>query len=154
MAFDPRMHGKFNFGNIATFLDSFVKMREAGLKEQGGQPGGDDADPNRPQQERASRASKDLGPIPELSADNFEAECVSRGGLCGIAMIDGAETNSGKAPALEMLTKLRAKRAGGPIAYSWLDATCHPNFAAAFELSEVDLPTMIFLSPTKLKYAH
>jgi len=78
---------------------------------------------------------------------------VAKGGLCGIALLDGAPENSGKAPSIEMLSKLRAKKAGGPISFSWIDATCHPNFAAAFELGETDLPTMVFLSPQKLKWA-
>ena len=39
------------------------------------------------------------------------------------------------------------------MAISWVDATCHVDFAAGFGLSEVDLPTMIVLSPSKLKWA-
>ena len=150
MAFNPQHHGKFNFGNIASFMSGFLQMRAEQMGAAGG-AGGEGGE--QKQQQQAPRQPKDLGPIPELSAENFDAECTQKGGLCGIAMLDGAESNSGKAPSLEMLTKLRNKRAGGPIAFSWLDATCHPNFAAAFELGDADLPTMIFLSPSKLKYA-
>jgi len=152
MQFQPQVHGKFNFGNLANFVSGVVQMR---MQEMGTQPGGAGADGAKEgqQQERAPRATKDVGPAPELTADNFEAECVAKGGLCGIALLDGAPENSGKAPAVEMLSKLRAKKAGGPISFSWIDATCHSNFAAAFELGETDLPTMIFLSPQKLKWA-
>ena len=152
MQFNPQMHGKFNFGNIASFLGGFVEMRLSQLKGGGG-PGGDgDAGGENP--ERAPKATRDVGPPPELSAESFSAECVSKGGLCGIAMLDGSEANAAsKGHSIEMLTKLRSRRAGGPISFSWLDATCHTSFAAAFELSEADLPTMIFLSPQKLKWA-
>ena len=150
MQFDPRQHGKFNFGNLANFLSGFLKMRE---QQMGSDKGGDGGGGGGGQQQQQKREPKDTGPIPELSAETFDALCAQKGGLCGIAMLDGAESNSGKAPSLEMLTKLKNKRAGGPIAFSWLDATCHPNFAAAFELGDADFPTMIFLSPSKLKYA-
>ena len=154
MQFNPQMHGKFNFGNIASFLGGFVEMRTQQLKGSGG-PGGGDGDAGAGESaERAPRATRDVGPPPELSAESFSAECVSKGGLCGIAMLDGSAANAdSKAQSIEMLTKLRSRRAGGPISFSWLDATCHTSFAAAFELSEVDLPTMIFLSPQKLKWA-
>jgi len=150
MQFQPQMHGKFNFGNLANFVSGVVQMRAQQLGTASADAG---ADGQQQQQERAPRKTKDVGPAPELSADNFEAECVAKGGLCGIALLDGAPENSGKAPSIEMLSKLRAKKAGGPISFSWIDATCHPNFAAAFELGETDLPTMVFLSPQKLKWA-
>ena len=35
-----------------------------------------------------------------------------------------------------MLAKLRRRGAGGPLSYSWLDATCHTDFVAAFGLGE------------------
>jgi len=94
-----------------------------------------------------------VGPPVELSADTFDEACVSKGGLCGIAMLDGGADNGNKASQLEMLSKLKQRKAGSPISISWLDATCHVDFAAAFGLSEVDLPTMVFLSPAKLKWA-
>eukprot|EP00965_Chrysotila_dentata_P098226 3247770-Pleurochrysis_carterae.AAC.1 len=43
--------------------------------------------------------------------------------------------------ASSVLTSRRSARsqAGGPLAFSWVDATCHPAFAAHFDLSEMDL---------------
>jgi len=87
-------------------------------------------------------------------AETLEPLCVAKGGLCAIAMLDGAPENAdAKAKHLEMLSKLKKRKAGSPLAFSWVDATCQPTFAAAFGLSEVDLPTMVFVSPTKLKWA-
>ena len=37
---------------------------------------------------------------------------------------------------------LRKRKAGGPLSFSWIDATCHVGFAAHFELSEMDLPAV------------
>jgi len=146
--FTPQMHGKFNFGNIANFLQQVVHMRTEKMGGESKPSGGDS--PSTPTPPSGSSVK---GPLPELSAANFEAECVAKGGLCAIALLDGAPENTNKEAHIEMLTKLRKRKAGGPLSFSWLDATCHTNFAAAFELSEMDLPTMIFLSPTKLKWA-
>merc|ERR1719498_1940194 len=57
MQFDPRMHGKFNFGNIASFLDGFVKMRAQQLGGDAGGGGGADGRGGEggQQQERAPR---------------------------------------------------------------------------------------------------
>jgi len=149
MQFMPQAHGKFNFGNIANFLGQVVQMRaqKAGGSAEGASGGA--AEPTK----RESGA--DLkGPLPELSSDTFDKECVSKGGLCAIALLDGAAENSAsKEGQLQMLTKLRKRKAGSPLSFSWLDATCHTGFAAAFGLSEMDLPTMIFVSPTKLRWA-
>ena len=153
MKFEPKMHGKFSFGNIANFVNSFVQQREQQIEyEKGGKggPGGADGGDDAP---KKAAPKKELGPLPELSVANFNDECVEKGGLCAIAMLDGAASNSNKEGHLEMLTKLRIKKAGGPLAISWVDATCHVDFAAGFGLSEVDLPTMIVLSPSKLKWA-
>jgi protein disulfide-isomerase A6 len=149
MQFTPQMHGKFNFGNIANFLSQVVTMRTD--KDASSKAGASDG--NSPS--ASKRESSDVkGPLPELSADNFDKECVNKGGLCAIALLDGAPENSAsKESNLEMLTKLRKRKAGGPLSFSWIDATCHTAFAAAFELSEMDLPTMVYLSPTKLKWA-
>jgi hypothetical protein len=105
-------------------------------------------------QQQQRREPKDVGPPAELTADNFEGECVAKGGLCGIALLDGSVQNAAsKEQSLAMLAKLRSRKAGGPISFSWIDATCHTSFLSAFDLSEVDLPTMVFLSPQKLRWA-
>ena len=70
-----------------------------------------------------------------------------------MALLDGSSDNSNKQSQLDMLTKLRARRAGGPLAFSWLDATCHVDFVSAFGLTETDLPTMLVISPSKLRWA-
>ena len=75
------------------------------------------------------------------------------GGLCAIALIDGGPDNTNRESQLEMLTKLRAKRAGGPLSFSWIDATCHTGFLSSLGLNEMDLPTMIALSPSKKRWA-
>ena len=155
MKFEPQQHGKFNYGNIANFLDGISNMRLQQLGKGGGgggagSGGGGGGEGGAPRE----RKSKDLGPPPELTASNFEVECVAKGGLCGIALLDGAPANAAsQETSLAMLGKLRSRKAGGPISFSWIDATCHSSFAAAFEMSEMDLPAMIFLSPQKLRWA-
>jgi protein disulfide-isomerase A6 len=154
MQFVPSMHGKFSFGNLANFVMQFLEQRRAALG--GSFETGDDsgsAKPRQPKEEAPKQQPKDVGPIPELSAANFEQECTKRGGLCAIALLDGSADNANKEGHLQMLTKLRQKKAGGPLAFAWVDATCHTAFAAHFELSEMDLPTMVVLSPSKLRWA-
>jgi len=116
---------------------------EGGGTDQGGGGGGG-----------GGGGKKEEGPIEELNAATIGPLCVAKGGLCAIAMLDGApENEAAKTAHLEMLTKLKKRKSGSPLSFSWLDATCQPSFAGAFGLSEVDLPTMIFISPTKLKWA-
>ncbi len=151
MQFNPQMHGKFNYGNLAHFAAQIIEMR---LKQTG--RGGDasaDGGERGGAEPRARPSKKELGPLPELSASSFDSACGSTGALCAIAMLDGDASNGNKGPQLEMLTKLRQRRAGGPLAFSWLDATCHTEFAAAFGIYETDLPTMVVLSPSKLRWA-
>jgi hypothetical protein len=147
MRFTPQVHGKFNFANIANFIGQFVSMREQSLS------GNQGASEEAPRREAKPSKPKDTGPAPELNAGTFEAECVKKGGLCAIGLLDGAPENGNKQAHLDMLTKLRAKKAGSPLSVSWIDATCHLGFLAAFGLSEADLPTMVILSPSKLKWA-
>jgi len=153
MQFVPQMHGKFSFGNLANFVAGFLEQRKAQLGAEYDAAGPEGEPRQRTQEKAKPMPSKDLGPLPELSAHNFETECTNKGGLCAIALLDGAADNPNKEAHLQMLTKLRQKRAGGPLSISWLDATCHPGFAAHFELSEMDLPTMVVLSPSKLRWA-
>ena len=147
--YTPQVHGKFSYPNIASFVANFIRARKHeldNLKGEGEVPqDGERAAPPAPK--------KELGPLPELSAANFDAECGSKGGLCAIALLDGAADNSNKEAQLEMLSQLRARRHGGPLAFSWLDATCHPEYLAHFDLSETDLPTMLVLHPSKLRWA-
>lgn len=145
------MHGKFNYGNIASFLASFIESRLVELGDATDPTGGGNAP--GPDPARAAPKQADAGPLPELTADNWDAECGQRGGLCAVALLDGGPDNTGREGQTEMLTKLRARRAGGPLAFSWLDATCHSEFISAFGLTETDLPTMLVLSPSKLRWA-
>lgn len=146
--FEPQVHGKFNFGNIASFLASFIESRLVELGASAAAAGGGSPDPDM-----AMSSKADAGPLPELSASNWGAECLQRGGLCAVALLDGGPDNTGRKGQLEMLTQLRARRAGGPLAFSWLDATCHSEFISAFGLTESDLPTVLVLSPSKLRWA-
>jgi len=146
MQFTPQMHGKFNFGNIANFVAGFVNQKLGADAAQASA-----RKPSEPKQQPA--AKKELGPLPELSASNFGDECVQKGGLCAIALLDGSADNANKQPHLDMLTALRKRKQGGPLAFSWVDATCHVGFAAHFDLSEMDLPALVVLSPSKLRWA-
>merc|ERR1712087_75646 len=150
MQFTPKMHGKFSYGNIAKFLSDFIDQRLAQLGHSSGQ-----AEERKAERESAqkAKASKAATPLVELTKENFDDECTNKGGLCAIVLLDGSPENSNKDAHIEMITKLKNKRAGGPLSFSWLDATCHSSFAAHFELSEMDLPTMIVLSPSKMRWA-
>merc|ERR1740136_248233 len=144
MQFTPQMHGKFNFGTLANFVSQFVAMK---AQEMGT---GDSQEPPRAQQQQAA-PKKELGPLPELSAASFDAACKSAGGLCAVALLDGAADNSNKEAHLAMLTQLRKRKAGGPLSFSWVDATCHVGFASHFDLSEMDLPALVVMSPSMLR---
>ena len=97
MKFEPRMHGKFNYVNLANFLGrARYAPRAAGQgRRPGRRPGRRRRWRGRRRRRRSSQAQGGRSP-PELSASNFEAECVSKGGLCGIAMLDGAAANRGQ----------------------------------------------------------
>jgi len=146
MKYEPRMHGPFRYGYIANFVGGFLQQRLEMLGKKA-EPGA-----GMPKREAAG-VKKALGPLPELGAANFEAECTKAGGLCAIALLDGGPDNTNKEAQLEMLTKMRKKRAGGPLTFSWIDATCHTNFGGAFDIYETDLPAFVVLSPSKLKWA-
>ena len=118
------MHGKFNFGNLANFVSQFVEMKLGEMGAAGGSQ-----EPPRAQQQPAA-PKKELGPLPELSAANFDAECKSAGGLCAVALLDGAAENSNKAAHLEMLTQLRKRKAGRspvPLACNPSHPSGHPS---------------------------
>mmetsp|Transcript_6246 Transcript_6246/g.19984 ORF Transcript_6246/g.19984 Transcript_6246/m.19984 type:complete len:449 (+) Transcript_6246:1202-2548(+) len=150
--FMPQVHGKFSYGNIAAFVASVAEQRlqMLGVHAEGAKPAGGEGEGGR---RKAAGAGKEVGPPPELSAANFEAECTQRGGLCAVALLDGGPDNGNKEAQLAVLAKLRKRGAGGPLSYSWLDATCHTDFVAAFGLGETDLPTMLVLSPGKARWA-
>ena len=71
MKYDPRMHGPFRYGYIANFVGGFISQRLEMLGK--AKPAGEGGD-GLPKQ-KGGGSKKDLGPLPELSASNFEAEC-------------------------------------------------------------------------------
>ena len=146
MRYEPRQHGPFKYGYVANFISQIVSGR---LSQLGKAP----TDGDGPAAAKPAAGKKDVGPLPELTTTNFDEACAKAGGLCAIAMLDGSPQNANKQSNLDMLTKMRKKRAGGPLSFSWLDATCQTAFAAAFNIYETDLPTMVVLSPSKLKWA-
>merc|ERR1712216_845502 len=86
----------------------------------------------------------------------FDELCGKRGGLCAIALLDGEPTEEKQARLeehKETLAALRKRKAGGPFFFSWLDLGCHPEWASAFEIPVEHTPTLLVLSPSKLKYA-
>ena len=81
----------------------------------------------------------------ELHADNFEANCIEGDGLCVIALLNPAEDNTDR---IQVLRDLHEKRSSG-YSYSWVSASCHPNFLAQFQVDEFALPTVVAVSPKK-----
>ncbi|EKX38962.1 hypothetical protein GUITHDRAFT_165054 [Guillardia theta CCMP2712] len=73
-----------------------------------------------------------------------------QGGLCAIAFLDGSPENKEKRDEqLKMLEELRAKKHPSPFHFSWIDATCHYDFASKLDVDGNKVPTMVILSPSK-----
>ena len=134
-------HGKMNFNNIAGFLHS-VGLRKENMK------GGSGAN----KAESASLEKREIGPIQQLTAKNFEALCGSKR-LCVVGVFDGA----GESPrwnwpdslAEELLT-LESIRGEANAAYRfmWLDGVCNAGAAAALGV-ENGMPSLVVYSPKK-----
>ena len=71
---------------LSGVVDMGMQQREGGRRRR--RPAGGSSS------RRELRVPKDVGPPPELTADNFESECVAKGGLCGIALLDGSAENA------------------------------------------------------------
>merc|ERR1711871_1080832 len=137
MKFTPQVHGKFNFANIASFLADFLKQFDAAIEDM-----------------KKKKAEEAKGPLPELSAANFDDVCIKKGGLCAVALLDGAPAvREETEKKIVMLEKLRRLKAGGPTTFMWVDAGCHPEWMSTFEVGETDLPTMVIFSASKKVYA-
>jgi len=104
--------------------------------------------------ERSEPISKaPTGPLPEISRKKgytFEDLCGKKGGLCAVAFLDGSPENKEKRDEqLKMLEDLRAKKHPSPFHFSWIDASCHYEFASKLDVDGNKVPTMVILSPSK-----
>ena len=129
-------------------------MAQLGSNPDGeGGAGGASGGGGRRAERAAPSATKEVGPLPELSASNWDEACGATRTLCAIALLDGGPDNTNREAQLDIMRKLHKRNAGGPLLWSWVDATCHVGFGTAFDLSETDLPALVVVSPSKLRWA-
>ena len=140
--FEPRMFGgKFSFATISTFVQQYLASKGVGDET------------TKSKSKSTGQSRKTIGPLPELSTSNWDEACGASKALCAIALLDGSADNKNLENQKEVMRKLHTKNSGGPLIWSWVDATCHVNFASGFDLSETDLPALIVLSPSKKRWA-
>eukprot|EP00803_Ostreobium_quekettii_P003168 evm.model.scf_1055.4 EVM.evm.TU.scf_1055.4 scf_1055:38160-41371(+) len=92
------------------------------------------------------------GPPPEAANDaDFKTLCADRIGLCVIGALDRSAPSF--ADDLETLARASAAHAGQPLWFMWLHAPSRPAFREAAGLLGSDVPTVVVLSPQKLRFA-
>lgn len=134
--------GGLNYEEMTATFDQFADpFREGGAKQ--GSTSGSAASP------------PPKGPIPEMTAEgtDYEKLCGSRGGLCAIAFLDGMDgSKERREEQLKMLEEVRTKIHPSPFHISWVDAVCHSQFAAGFDVTSDKIPTLAVISPSKGRY--
>jgi len=87
-------------------------------------------------------------------AAGFKKHCADKGGLCAIAMLNGAPSADAEREAqLEMLKRVASRPDSKAFTIVWADATCQAAFSDAFNVQSTKVPTMVIVSPKKLRYA-
>uniref|UniRef100_A0A7S0WEP5 Thioredoxin domain-containing protein n=1 Tax=Cryptomonas curvata TaxID=233186 RepID=A0A7S0WEP5_9CRYP len=111
----------------------------------------------KPESAKSAPSSKPpSGPVPEIGSgkqNGFDALCGKKGGLCAIFFLDGSESNKEKREEqLNISAALRTKKHPSPYHFSWVDALCHPTFAASFDITSDKIPSLAVISPSKQRF--
>ncbi|MEW5301253.1 MAG: hypothetical protein WDW36_004124 [Sanguina aurantia] len=89
---------------------------------------------------------------PHLQDDPaLAARCTAQPGLCLLALLDPAAAGHGK--TLQSLALVAARREGQPLHFGWIDARGQQPLLSAFNVLRSDLPTLVAVSPSKLRFA-
>lgn len=115
-----------------------------------------------PEEEAAERAANDgprsdlpMVPVFQATADTPDFCASTKLGLCVIGVLDGHPNNADLATQIEAMKAVQEMpiNKGRPLHFSWVDITCHPTFAESIGIYADAAPTIIVISPKKMKYA-
>lgn len=98
--------------------------------------------------------AKEAGDVPLAQLKDqqtFEEECLQKGGICLIAVLDPSHRQH--AAHLGILRSISVMRAGQPFHLSWVDAGQHLGFVRSLGASASDVPGMVVFSPKKQRAA-
>jgi hypothetical protein len=143
LPYDRRQLGPLSFESMGVFATSVAA--QYGLKKDPSE-----AAAGKPE---AFTSNPDV-PAVYLTPENFVEQCVNKG-LCVIGMVDGdAARGPDLQKELDVLEGVRktARKRGDPFHFTLLDASCQHEFAEWFDVQPAKLPTVVALSPRKLRY--
>eukprot|EP00750_Incisomonas_marina_P012359 INCI16744.1.p1 GENE.INCI16744.1~~INCI16744.1.p1 ORF type:complete len:803 (-),score=194.69 INCI16744.1:207-2615(-) len=136
--YDPAQFGKFSLTSIVAWAK--ISLRQLGLETKSSSESAKDSSAGT----RSEKKPKEV-PFAQLTADNFEANCVDTGEICLVALLSGGDDNEER---LSQLEALHAKRTAG-YSFSWAVGDCHPKFMEQFGIDVFALPTVVAISPKK-----
>jgi hypothetical protein len=94
--------------------------------------------------------------IPHFDSLNFNRLCLKKGGVCVVALLEGAlvsssQTDKHNSRHLETLQRLQAEayKQKTPTRYGWVDGVCQHDVREAFNIPETALPNVGFYFPGK-----
>eukprot|EP00287_Rhodomonas_sp_CCMP768_P014512 CAMPEP_0196760428 /NCGR_PEP_ID=MMETSP1091-20130531/105208_1 /TAXON_ID=302021 /ORGANISM="Rhodomonas sp., Strain CCMP768" /LENGTH=719 /DNA_ID=CAMNT_0042109313 /DNA_START=21 /DNA_END=2181 /DNA_ORIENTATION=+ len=101
-------------------------------------------------------AAVPTGPLPQMKREDgstFEELCGSKTGLCAVAFLDGMPENEEKRQEqIKIMEDVRKRLATSPFHFSWVDATCHADFANSIDATPDKFPAMAVISPSKQRF--
>lgn len=107
----------------------------------------------------ARKAVKQKRNFGEITSDkDFQERCVAYKKGCAIGIlpaqvIQSYEAENTKAH-IAILEGLDKEASAMPIFYSWVNATCHPEWLKYFDVDPFQIPTVVFYYPEKERQAN
>jgi len=93
----------------------------------------------------------------QVTKDNWPESCPpGLANLCVIAFVDGGLGEEAVEEALGPIRQVLAKESqdsSSPFVFSWVDATCDPDFSASLDVDLAMLPAVVLYSPKKQRSA-
>jgi len=152
---DPRKMKGLSFPTLDNFLAQIASLNSKAEDVQGDDGNNEEADsPQTDQQQKFRPAEQPTGPIPELTAESYASLCGDAGGLCAIAVLDGSpKALDDRQKQLDVLKEVRKRKSPSPFHFLWLDGGCQIDFLMGLDIPATDMPTLVILSPKKLRLA-
>lgn len=87
--------------------------------------------------------------------------CTKKSKSCFIAILDGTETpdeksnktNSKLQQQIDILEQVKNKFGDRPVQFAWIDGTCQNTVLTSLQMSDYDLPNLIYYSDVKKSYS-
>ena len=105
------------------------------------------AQPKPSTQQKAKKTKP--GTVADLNSLGLDEGCDQQ--LCAIFMLDPRADRH--AADVAIASDVALAEASGPFGFGWLDAGCHPEVAAAFDVDASKLPTLVAFARRKQRFA-